>query len=254
MDIKQGLQTIGLSEGESKIYLALIKLGVSTATQITREVKIHRTNVYDFLEKLLAKGLANYVIKRGVQHFKATHPNKLHDYIEEKENVVSTILPGLKELAKFSKDELNVEVFEGVEGVKTLLKDVLREGKDHVIMGIDETMFQEKLGPFMDWYFKEEKKIGFVERILTRDDVEFVYEYQTAIYRYLPADSFNPTPTYVYGDNVAILIWEPFSVIRIKNAQLADSYTKYFEILWKTAKEKSKYASSKKTRNNQNEK
>ncbi|MBI2125195.1 hypothetical protein HYU08_01435 [Candidatus Woesearchaeota archaeon] len=242
MDLQQGLKTIGLSEGESKIYLALLKIGSSTVAKITKEVKIHRTNVYDFLEKLLIKGLVNYVIKGGVKHFKATHPNKLHDYLKEKENVVSTILPNLTELAKFSKDALNVEVYEGVEGVKTLLKDVLREGKDHVIMGIDETMFQEKLGPFMDWYFKEEKKVGFTERILTRDDVKFVYEYETAIYRYLPADSFNPTPTYVYGDNIAILIWEPFSVIRIKNAALADSYNKYFEILWRQAKKKPKSA------------
>ncbi|MBI2581889.1 hypothetical protein HYV87_02025 [Candidatus Woesearchaeota archaeon] len=94
----------------------------------------------------------------------------------------------------------------------------------------------------MDWYFKEEKKVGFTERILTRDDVKFVYEYETAIYRYLPADSFNPTPTYVYGDNIAILIWEPFSVIRIKNAALADSYNKYCEILWRQAKKKPKSA------------
>ena len=238
MELKQGLKTIGFSEGEGKIYLALLKLGSSTVAQITKEVKINRTNVYDFLDKLLSKGLVNYVVKGGVKHFKATHPNKLHDYVKEKENIVSTILPDLKELAKFSKDALNVEVYEGVEGVKTLLKDVLREGKDHVIMGIDETMFKEKLGHFMDWYFKEEKKIGFVERILTRDDVTFVYEYKTAKYRYLPAESFNPTPTYVYGDNVAILIWEPFSVIRIKNASLADSYNKYFEILWKQAKQK----------------
>ncbi|MBI2581890.1 helix-turn-helix domain-containing protein [Candidatus Woesearchaeota archaeon] len=101
MDLQQGLKTIGLSEGESKIYLALLKIGSSTVAKITKEVKIHRTNVYDFLEKLLIKGLVNYVIKGGVKHFKATHPNKLHDYLKEKENVVSTILPNLTELAKF---------------------------------------------------------------------------------------------------------------------------------------------------------
>ena len=236
----QGLRTIGLSDGETRIYLSLLKLGPSTVAKITKEVKIHRTNVYDFLEKLLTKGLVNYVIKGGVKYYKATHPNKLFDFVKEKENVVNTILPDLAKLSDFTKEELSVEVYEGVEGVKTLLKDVLREGKDHVIFGIDETMFKEKLGHFMDWYFKEEKKIGFKERILTRDDVKFVYEYETAIYRYLPSESFNPTPTYVYGDNVAILIWEPFSVIRIKSRAVADSYNKYFEILWKQAKQKPK--------------
>ena len=242
MDLMQGLRTVGLSDGETRIYLGLLKLGSSTVAKITKEVKIHRTNVYDFLEKLLTKGLVNYVIKGGVKYYKATHPNKLFDFVKEKENVVNTILPDLTKLSDFTKEELSVEVYEGVEGVKTLLKDVLREGKDHVIFGIDETMFKEKLGHFMDWYFREEKKIGFKERILTRDNVKFVYEYETAIYRYLPSESFNPTPTYVYGDNVAILIWEPFSVIRIKNRAVADSYNKYFEILWKQAKQKPKSA------------
>jgi len=246
MDLQEGLNKIGLSDGETKVYLGLLKLGSTTVAKITKEVNIHRTTVYDFLEKLIVKGLVNYVIKGGVKHYKATHPNKLFDLVKEKENVVSTILPDLKKLADFSKDKLSVEVYEGIEGVKTLLKDILREGKDYVIFGIDETMFQEKLGPFMDWYFKQQKKLKFKERILTRDNVKFVYEYKTAIYRYLPNQSFNPTPTYVWGDNVGILIWEPFTVIRINNAALADSYTKYFEILWKQAKKKPKSAVLKK--------
>ena len=241
MSLKESLTGIGLSDGESTIYLALLKLGSSPVHKIKEETRMHRTTIYDFLEKLLTKGLASYVIKGGVKYYKATHPNKLLDYIKEKENMVNDVLPELGKLSDFHKDEITVEVYRGVEGVKTLLKDVLREGKDHVIFGIDESMFKEKLGPFMEWYFKEEKKRRFKERILTSDEASYVYGYQTAMYRYLPRESFNPTPTYVYGDNVAILIWEPFSVIRIKNAALADSYAKYFELLWKMAKTKPKF-------------
>jgi len=84
---------------------------------------------------LLAKGLVNFVIKGGVKHYKATHPNKLVDYVKEKETIVATLLPDLAKLSEFSKDQLVVEVYEGVEGVKTLLNDVLREGKNKVIFG-----------------------------------------------------------------------------------------------------------------------
>ena len=129
---------------------------------------------------------------------------------------------------------------------KTVLNDILRVGKDYVILGVDESLFKEKLGTFMDMFFKKEKLAGFSERILTSDDIKYVYPYDTAIYRYLPKESFNPTPTYVWADNVAIVIWEPFTVIKIKNKSLADSYSKYFEILWKIAKEKSKSAVLKK--------
>lgn len=236
MEMKDGLHQIGLSEGETAVYLALLKLGSSPVSKIKEETRLHRTTIYDFLEKLLTKGLVNYVVMGGVKFFKATHPNKLKDYVKEKENVVEEILPSLIKQTGLQKDELSVEVYKGVEGLKTLLKDVLREGKDFVSFGVDESMFKEKIGSFMDWYFKEEKRMGFKERLLTRDDVDFVYDYPTAIYRYLPKESFNPTPTFVWGDNIGILIWEPFSVIRIKNSALADSYRKYFELLWRQAK------------------
>jgi len=238
MTTKESLRQIGLSEGESEVYLALLKLGSSPVHAIKEETRLHRTTIYDFLEKLLTKGLTNYVIKGGVKYYKAANPHKLVDFVKEKENVVADILPELQKLSQFHKEDIAVEVFRGIEGVKTLLKDVLREGKDHVIFGIDESLFKEKLGSFMDWYFKEEKRRGFKERILTSEDTTFVYSYDTALYRYLPKESFNPTSTTVYGDNVAFLIWEPFSMIRIKNAALADSYAKYFEILWEMAKKK----------------
>ncbi len=246
MVISNTLQSIGLSEGESRVYLALLKLGSVPVNKLKEETNLHRTTIYDFLEKLLNKGLISYVIKNNVKFYNATHPNKLYDFIKEKEDNVKDLLPELIKLAEFHKEEIKVEVFKGVEGIKTVLNDVLRVGKDYVIFGIDEGMFKEKLGPFMDQFFRKEKQKGFKERILTRDNVEYVYEYETAVYRYLPKESFNPTPTYVWGNNVAILIWEPFTVIKIQNKALADSYAKYFEILWNIAKDKPKITNSKK--------
>ncbi len=238
MDPKTVLQELGFSEGEIRIYLALLKLGTIPVHKIKEETKLHRTTIYDFLEKLLNKGLVNYVIKNNIKFYSATNPTKLLDLLKEKENNIKEILPQLIDLSKFNKEEMTVEVYKGIEGVKTLLNDVIRTKKDYVIFGIDETIFKQKLGTYMDQFFRREKEAKFKERILTSDDTKFIYKNDTATYRYLPKDSFNPTPTYVYGDNVAILIWEPFSVIKIQNTQLADSYNKFFEILWKIAKDK----------------
>ncbi len=238
MDIPTVLEEIGLSDGEIKVYLALLKLGSNPVNKIKEETGLHRTTIYDFVEKLLNKGLINYVIQNNVKYYNATDPRKLVDFIKEKQDNVQQILPQLIELTKFPKEEIKVEVYKGVEGFKTILNDILRLGKDYVIFGIDESMFKKKFRTIMEQFFRKEKEIGFKERILTRDDAEFVYEYDTTFYRYLPRKLFNPTPTYVWGDNVAILIWEPLTMIKIKHAGLADSYAKYFEILWKIAKKK----------------
>ena len=57
MDVKPVLKRIGLNEGEIKVYLALLKLGSVNVNKIKLETKLHRTSIYDFLDKLNKTGL-----------------------------------------------------------------------------------------------------------------------------------------------------------------------------------------------------
>ena len=120
------LQQAGLSDGESRVYLVLLKLGSSPVNKIKEETKLHRTTIYDFIEKLLNKGLASFVIKNGTRYYKAAHPDKLLDLIKEKEDNIRDILPDLVKLAQIKREEINVEVYKGKEGFKTILNLVLK--------------------------------------------------------------------------------------------------------------------------------
>ena len=51
LDEKQ-LKSLGFSEKEARVYLALLELGPSTTTEIARKSKINRTTGYDILESL----------------------------------------------------------------------------------------------------------------------------------------------------------------------------------------------------------
>ena len=55
--------------------------------------------------------------------------------------------------------------------------------------------------------------------------------------RYLAKNYATPAATNIYGDKVAIINWteDPLAIL-INNKEIADSYRKYFEILWKNAK------------------
>lgn len=240
MEIKKVLGGLGLSEGEVKVYLALLKLGSVPISKIKEETNLHRTTIYDFVEKLLNKGLAGYVIKNNVRYYKAAHPSRLVDFIKEKEESVREIIPQLTRLTEFKKEEIKVELYKGEEGLKTLINDVLRVKKDIVVLGVDELKFKEKFPIVVEQYFKKEEETGIKERLLASEDTEFIFDKKTTNYRFIPEKFFNPTSTMVYGDKVAILIWEPFIIIMIENKGLADSYRKYFELLWKIAKKKPK--------------
>jgi len=240
MDAEKVLLESGLSEGEAEVYLALLKLGSVPVSKIKEETNLHRTTIYDFLDKLLNKGLVNYVVKNNIKFYKATHPNKLLDYVKEKEENIKEILPKLKELAEFDRGELKVEVYKGREGFKTVLNDQLRFGGELLAFGVDESKFKERFPILLEQYFKKEEEKGMRERLLASEEAEFIYKKKTTNYRFISKEFFNPTPSIVYGNNVGFIIWEPFNVIIIENAELADSFRKYFEMLWRIAKKSRK--------------
>ena len=57
------LREAGLTEGEIKVYLALLELGSSTTGPIVDKSGISRSIIYQILEKLMEKGLVSFITK-----------------------------------------------------------------------------------------------------------------------------------------------------------------------------------------------
>ncbi len=232
------LKELGLSEGEIKVYIALLILGESQVNKIKTKTKMHRTTIYDFLDKLIKKGLASYVVKNNVKFYRSAHPSKLEELIKEKKEHLEEVLPSLIKMSELEKKQLKVDVYEGVEGFKTLLNKTLNESKELLSFGIDETKFEEKFPHIIKNYIKKERKFGHRERLIAEKSTKFVYKYSHMHYRYIDKKFFSPTPTMIFGNNVGFLIWDPLTVIMINNNDLADAYRKHFELLWKIADKK----------------
>ena len=82
---QQVLESLGLSKNESSVYLSLIELGSSTATEIAKHCKVHRTNIYDALKGLIKKGVAAHITKNGTKYYEAADPENLYSILKEKE-------------------------------------------------------------------------------------------------------------------------------------------------------------------------
>ena len=52
---------LGLTNGEVRIYLSLLKLGSSKVGSIVKDSRVSYSKVYDVLERLITKGLVSYV-------------------------------------------------------------------------------------------------------------------------------------------------------------------------------------------------
>src|SRR3989338_6519603 len=88
MDAAALLEKIGLSKGEISVYLALLRLGQTTAGKIVDESKVTRSKIYDILERLKNKGLVSYITKNATKHFSAASPNNIIEYLNKKEQEI----------------------------------------------------------------------------------------------------------------------------------------------------------------------
>ncbi|MBI4171033.1 MAG: hypothetical protein HY514_05010 [Candidatus Aenigmarchaeota archaeon] len=238
MENRDVLIELGLSEGESIVYLALLRLGESQVNKIKVHTKMHRTTIYDFLDSLAKKGLVSYVIKNNIKFYSAAHPSRLEDLIKEKREHLEEIVPSLLKLATLEKKALKVEVCDGIEGFKTFVKRMTERKGELLAFGIDESQFETRFPYIMKAYFKKEAALNLQERLITSKGIKFIYKKKGLAYRYIDSKFFSPVPTLIWGVLTIFIIWEPLTIIIIENKDLADAYRKHFELLWKIADRK----------------
>lgn len=91
------LKILGLNSYEEKAYTALVRLGSSTASQVSQESGVPYGKIYPTLESLESKGLLQ-VIPAETKLFQASDPANLIKLINTKKEEVSKIEEELKEL------------------------------------------------------------------------------------------------------------------------------------------------------------
>lgn len=238
---KEVLINVGLTTREAEAYLALLESQEALVAEIADKTKENRTHLYDTLNSLLTKGLASYVIKNGKKYFRPSNPEKIIDLLKEKEILVKEALPKLKELYKPKLKRPIIEIFEGKEGVKTVLQDILKENKEWFCLG--STGKSEELVPFFLGHFHKQRirqkiplKVIYNDDNFGRKRGEKIAKQSYSQVRYMKKTS--PTTTYVYGEKAIIIHWEKDKLfaIMIQDKEIADSYRSYFNLLWKLAK------------------
>lgn len=242
--IENTLKSIGLTDGEIKIYLALLELGSSSTGKITKKSKISGSKVYEVLDRLINKGLASSITKNGVKYFEATDPTRILDYLDEKEKqveqekaTVNKIIPELI-LKQKGVPKSEAKVFMGWEGLKTANEDIiktLKKGEEWLSMGLTEQPKSWEI------YFTKRQKLRAEKEIKLKHLLNEKYKslvkkrkLSHTEYRLLPKSFEMPTSTEIYKNKVIIMILTKESpmAIMIESKEVAKSFKKYFYALW----------------------
>ncbi len=247
----QTLEKIGLSKAEIKVYLSLLELGSVPSGKITKETNLIKSTVYETIRRLQQKGLVSYIIKEGMKHFEAAEPDRIIDFIhenkrklDETEKEAKKLVHELKEGFDILKPQAEAHVLEGIEGFKTMRRDVLRNANgEHLLIGAISREDEVIPGFFKEWNkTRQKKKIKM--RILHKESARKKAMVKKELMgkhfetKFLPEELESPAIINIYGDRVVNVLWKknyPICFLLI-NKEIADSHRKYFNYLWKLAK------------------
>jgi predicted DNA-binding transcriptional regulator len=242
-DITEFLKSIGLGKNETEVYLNLVKRGLSSVLEISKETKIHRSNIYEALENLLKKSLIFKITKDKKSLFYARPPRSLLDYLKNRELELGSIIEKLETQHIKVNEESQIRLSQGKFALREAILGLLIMEKEISVYGIPQKA-PDVIGPILTAFHKKriERKI-LMRHIYNKgevsgsDRIKILNQMPYTEAKHLPMKYDSPVSTLVCGGKVLLLMWEgATTVIEIDNEEVAKSYQNYFELLWKMAK------------------
>ena len=256
--LNEDLNKLGLTNGEARVYLSLLKLGSAKVGAIVRDSTISYSKVYDVLQRLSIKGLVSQIIVENIKHFNAVEPYRLHEYIKRKEEeldtqkgIIDKIIPQLAEYASDNrnKKKSSAEIFIGDSGLRTayeiLFNNISRMKKkndnddDDVLRYFyPHAGYHEVATPFYSRLYQFQKS----KKIKQKGIATFAFK-SSKHFREIPKDvnmkfvNFPlPGTMDILRDKLLIISWNSTATgILIISEEIAENFKSYFDKIWDIA-------------------
>lgn len=240
------LENIGLTEAETRVYLALVELGSTKTGPLAIKSKVSYSKIYKILYRLEQKGLIGHIIKSKVKHFKAMSPKTILGYIDEKskklESQKSEIEKALPELEKLIPSDTTPEsvTYNGFRAIKNILLAMLEELRPNEGYHVMGAMYEKDIfgaRPFFKEFHLERSKKKISIKMLANADTKGDLEPETfklAEIKYLPEYLMTNMHIFFYKETVILILWvkDPIAFY-IKSEEAVKSFQTYFDTFWK---------------------
>ncbi len=239
------LKKLGLTEGESKVYYALLKKGSSTVGPIVKESCVAYSNIYEILERLINKGLVTYILKEKTKYFQATNIENIEVYLANKQQeldkqkeMLSSIKKAIGSISKEIMEE--AEIFVGKAGLRSayeiILQDVKRD-EDFLFFYNTPKEYATQVEEFYLIIAKKFKKSGVDLKGLTFESYRGTKGIKQTPWTKMKYVNFPIPPTMdICKDKILIISWKRPMGFLIKSQELADNFKEYFYSVYDKAK------------------
>ncbi len=240
------LQQLNLSLNEAKVYSALLEIGQTSAGEIIKKTGLHRSVVYETLDKLISKKMVFKLKKDNIAHFQPTDPARILQNIKSQQALVLDLIPKLKKMIDTNLPEITV--FEGIEAYRRFWMDSINrlpEGSTDYVAGSIGKKWFDFMGRDYDKFLKlrVERRIKWKMIVFGREEVE-----EELLRKYPKINEFriierkNAGPNLdgnfnILGEESVVLhsASEPM-IIEIKNPTLVKVFKNIFDLLWSIGK------------------
>src|SRR3989344_5665803 len=235
------LLKIGLTEGESKVYLALSEIGSSTVGPIVNKSGVAYSNIYDILHRLIEKGIVSFIIKNKTKYFQAASPSNLIQYLDKKQEQIAQekealkkVLPELEKLQEI-KSKQEAEIFIGKKGLRTAYEKLCNGALKHdeiLFFYIHDEKYAEESNLFYNSivdFNKKTKNRGICNRYYKNSWFAKKTNHLTMKFTDIPI----PGNIDIANDKILFVSWgESIFSVLIYSKSLADYLRFYFNEMW----------------------
>lgn len=175
------LKKIGFTDGESKVYLALLSTGTSTIGPIVEKANVSTSKIYIILDKLINKGIVSMVVKNKQKLFSALDPETILDLLEQESKKINKdkedlkkIVPELKLMRESSSNLPIMEMSKGVKGFENFYNEALskhNEGQFECLAGKNISF---KMQHFFGEYFLRSEFKKIEQNMMYENDVWYL--------------------------------------------------------------------------------
>ncbi len=238
MTLKDTLLSIGLTDHECDIYMALLTLGPSSPTQLEKQAGMLRPTVYKTLSSLLAKRLVTISPKGKRKLYIAESPDKLTELFQTIESRFFSHIEDLHTLYKTPRHEKPFVTFSQGD-------QAIRDGYIDVVSSLSKNDTYYRYSPgyelfdksrFLPKKYKEIRDRKMLERfVITNEDGKTYKKLLGRGTKSVPRsfDMFQDrVGMTIYKDKVLIVDYETQSAITITHQKFADFQKKIFRLLY----------------------
>lgn len=238
-EIIQQLKKLGFTEYESKVFVAVLKGNLMSASEIADAAGIRRTEVYAFLKSFVEKGYCNEIETNSVMKYEMIDPEIIMDKLERKiiktrqeeidnlKSTFKTLIPLYKTLESEKSKIVNIELIRGYNQHRvSKFMELFRQAKHEILFMIKlELQVSEELDNTAKEFFARGGEI----KSIYETDSEFKVKKGETWTTGTMEDLIKVTSAYEsYGEQVKL------SKVRVPNMTIFDRETVFMNINDKT--------------------